>query len=60
VYKRLPKSVKPITADRYAEWINTIPAGVIVFDEEDQIVFVNPSAETFFFDQCPTVEADEY
>jgi two-component system nitrogen regulation sensor histidine kinase GlnL len=48
VYKRLPKSVKPITADRYAEWINTIPAGVIVFDEEDQIVFVNPSAETFF------------
>ena len=46
--KRLPKSVKPITADRYAEWINTIPAGVIVFDEEDQIVFVNPSAETFF------------
>jgi two-component system nitrogen regulation sensor histidine kinase GlnL len=44
----LPKSVKPITADRYAEWINTIPAGVIVFDEEDQIVFVNPSAETFF------------
>jgi len=56
----LPKSVKPITADRYAEWINTIPAGVIVFDEEDQIVFVNPSAETFFFDQCPTVEADEY
>ncbi len=48
MYKRLPKSVKPITADRYAEWINTIPAGVIVFDEEDQIVFVNPSAETFF------------
>jgi two-component system nitrogen regulation sensor histidine kinase GlnL len=48
VCKRLPKSVKPITADRYAEWINTIPAGVIVFDEEDQIVFVNPSAETFF------------
>jgi two-component system nitrogen regulation sensor histidine kinase GlnL len=48
VRKRLPKSVKPITADRYAEWINTIPAGVIVFDEEDQIVFVNPSAETFF------------
>jgi two-component system nitrogen regulation sensor histidine kinase GlnL len=48
VYKRLPKSVKPITADRYAEWINTIPAGVIVFDEEDQVVFVNPSAETFF------------
>ncbi len=46
--KRLPKSVKLITADRYAEWINTIPAGVIVFDEEDQIVFVNPSAETFF------------
>ena len=46
--KRLPKSVKPITADRYAEWINTIPAGVIVFDEEDQVVFVNPSAETFF------------
>ncbi len=46
--KRLPKFVKPITADRYAEWINTIPAGVIVFDEEDQIVFVNPSAETFF------------
>jgi two-component system nitrogen regulation sensor histidine kinase GlnL len=48
VCKRLPKSVKPITAGRYAEWINTIPAGVIVFDEEDQIVFVNPSAETFF------------
>jgi len=48
VYKSLPKSVKPITADRYAEWINTIPAGVIVFDVEDQVVFVNPSAETFF------------
>ena len=34
--------------DQYAEWINSIPAGVIVFDEEDRIVFANLAAETIF------------
>ena len=38
--------VDSVSASTYADWLNAIPAGVLVFNQKDQIVFANLAAET--------------